>query len=160
MSKEKLPKEGSSDLAQAPVNIVQLAGAKPRAKYRSKPSTKPGAKPAGLHGHLGKLSSPLQALKNKSVSVLAAYFSARGVEAKAEIREARKREDLDIRRQLTHHALGGDVVQVEAVLRHTGRPVDTRMVGDVADLGETYVHPRPDPPRGPAHTAGCSAAGR
>jgi hypothetical protein len=31
---------------------------------------------------------------------------------------------------------------------------------DVADLGETYVRPRPDPPRGPAHTAGCSAAGR
>ena len=98
--------------------------------------TKAGAKPSHRHGRTSHTSSPLKALKKKSVSVLSAYFSARGVEAKAEIREARKREDRDIRRQLAHHALGGDVVQVETLLKHTGRSVDTRMEGDVAEVGE------------------------
>ena len=102
-------------------------------------------------------SSPLAAIRNRSVSVLASYVHGNGAVTKAEREMVKKRRDDDIRRQLAYNATQGNAVQIRTLIKHTAFSVDTRIDGDVAGIGEENLTVRCHPPLPPV-TVECHPA--
>ena len=89
-------------------------------------------------------SSPLAAIRNRSVSVLASYVHGNGAVTKAEREMVKKRRDDDIRRQLAYNATQGNAVQIRTLIKHTAFSVDTRIDAWVDLCVDTCIGMRMD----------------